>query len=148
MKPPIARSSLRPFRVIVCSLAFVLFAALAAAYAGEVENPGEVAGFRGEITGIVKSANADGSGFTITVSKATFNPEASALKDNAPLIGKELALGVRMPKTDGQAHQHPDDLAYIKTLKPGDAIAVKIFSVHSNPRVLRIQAPGHPAGSS
>lgn len=113
--------------------------------AAEVENAREVSGFRGEIEGRVKSAKADGSSMVIVAVKATFDPAQTLLKDNAPLVGKELTIGVRMPKTNEQPHPHPDDLAYIKSLKAGDFIAVKIFSVFSSPRVLRIQQPGHPA---
>jgi hypothetical protein len=113
------------------------------AKANEVENGPEVAGFRGEVTGKVKSAQADGGCFVLSISKAELDPANSTLKEGAPLVGKELIIGVRMPKNaDGVSSPHPDDMAYIKTLKPGMGIKVKIFAVHSNPRVLRIQGPG------
>ncbi len=116
---------------------------LSCAWADEVENAQEVAGFWGQVTGQVKSAQADGLAFVLTITKAEFDPAASALKDNAPLIGKELTIGTRMPKTpEGVSHPHADDVAYIKTLKPGMVIAVKIFAPRSSPKVLRIQAPG------
>jgi hypothetical protein len=111
--------------------------------ADEVENGPPVASFRGEVTGRVKSAQADGQAFVLTISKAEVDAASSSLKESAPLLGKELSIGVRMPKNaDGVASPHADDVAYIKTLKPGIVITVKIFSVHSNPQVLRIQGPG------
>jgi hypothetical protein len=114
-----------------------------AAQVKEVENGPEVAGFRGEVTGKVKSAQPDAPSFVLAITKAEVDPAASELKDSAPLLGKELTIGVRMPKNAaGVASTHPDDVAYIKTLKPGMLITVKIFSVHANPRILRIQGPG------
>jgi hypothetical protein len=142
------RFGLRALHKLVLCFAMFLASGLARAVADEVENPPDVAGFRGEVVGVVKSAKSDGSGFVLTVEKAKFDLDASKLKDNAPLIGKELGIGVRMPKTNGESHQHPADLAYVKSLKPGDVIAVKIFSVVKNPRLLRIQEPGHPAGDA
>lgn len=114
----------------------------------EVQNAEEVAGFRGEVTGTVKSTQPDKPNFVLAISKAEVGP-SSTLKDGAPLLGKELTIGVRMPKSiEGVASPHPEDVAYIKTLKPGTVITVKIFSVRNNPRVLRIQAPGHTAKGS
>lgn len=115
------------------------------ANATEVENGPEVAGFRGEVTGAVKSAQEDGRVFVLVIKKAEVDAAGtSSLKDSAPLLGKELSIGVRMPKNaDGVGSPHPDDVAYIKTLKPGMVISVRIFSVHNNPQVLRIQSPGH-----
>jgi hypothetical protein len=113
------------------------------AQADEAENGQEVAGFWGQVTGKVKSAQADGGGFVLAIDKAEVDPEKSSLKERAPLLGKELTIGVRMPKNaTGVASQHPDDVAYIKTLKPGMVITVKIFAPRANPRVLRIQGPG------
>ena len=124
-------------------MAVVGMVLLVGAKAGEAENGPEVAGFRGEVTGKVKSAQADGRVFVLAINKAEVDPANSSLKESAPLLGKELSIGVRMPKNaDGVAFPHPDDVAYIKTLKPGMVITVKIFAVHSNPQVLRIQSPG------
>jgi hypothetical protein len=115
----------------------------------EVQNAPEVAGFRGEVTGTVKSTEPDKPNFVLAISKAEPAAENSTLKDGAPLIGKELTLGVRMPRNaEGVGAPHPDDIAYIKTLKPGMVITVKIFSVHDKPRVMRIQGPGQPAKGS
>ena len=116
---------------------------LAGARADEVENGPAVAGFRGEVMGKVKSAQADGRAFVLAISKAEVDPASSSLKEGAPLLGKELNIGVRMPKNaDGVASLHADDVAYIKTLKPGMVITVKIFAPRANPQVLRIQGPG------
>jgi hypothetical protein len=115
---------------------------LAGAQADEVLNAPEVAGFRGEVTGTVKSAQPDGRAFVLAISKAEVGP-SSTLKEGTPLLGKELNLGVRMPKNaEGIAGPHAEDVAYIKTLKPGMVITVKIFSVHDKPQVQRIQGPG------
>jgi hypothetical protein len=115
----------------------------------EVQNPQEVAGFRGQVTGTVKSAQPDAPSFVLAISKAEADPANSDLKEGAPLVGKELTIGVRMPKNAaGVAGPHPDDIAYIKTLKPGTAITVKIFAPRANPRVLRIQGPGQNAGGT
>lgn len=116
------------------------------AQADEVQNPPEVAGFRGEVIGTVKSTLPGKPSFVLVINKAEVAGENSTLKDGAPLLGKELTIGVRMPKnSEGVGSPHPDDIAYIKSLKPGMLIKVKIFSVHNNPRVLRIQAPGQSA---
>jgi hypothetical protein len=112
----------------------------------EVENPAEVAGFRGVVEGKVKSAQEDGRAFVLAVSRAEFDPKGSTLKNNAPLVGKELRIGVRMPKKDGQPYPHPSDVEYLKGLKPGMTISVKVFSVHDKPRVVRIQEPGRTVG--
>jgi hypothetical protein len=124
-------------------LVLVSLVLISGARADEVENAKEVEGFWGTVTGEVKSAQADGRAFVLTITKAEFDPASSALKDNAPLIGKELTIGTRMPKTPQEvSYPHADDVAYIKTLKPGMRITVKIFAPRSSPRVLRIQAPG------
>ena len=124
-------------------------ALLARATADEVENIKEVAGFRGQVTGTVKSAQADGRAFVLAISTAEFDPASSDLKENAPLVGKDLTIGVRMPKNpDGVGYPHPDDVAYLKTLKPGMVITVKIFATRSSPRVLRIQSPGKSVGGT
>lgn len=116
---------------------------LVSAAADEPENIPEAAGFRGQVTGTVKSAQDDGRCFVLVVSKAEVNPSASAMKDSAPMIGKELKIGVRMPKKpDGVSYPHADDVAYIKTLKPGMVITVKLFAPRSNPKILRIECPG------
>ena len=135
-------------RIFSRGLTFFVMAAigmvlLVGAKADEVENGPGVAGFRGEVTGRVKSAQADGRAFVLTISKAEVDPATSSLKESAPLLGKELNIGVRMPKNaEGVASPHADDVAYIKTLKPGMVITVKIFAPRSNPQVLRIQGPG------
>ncbi|OAI57972.1 hypothetical protein AYO49_01650 [Verrucomicrobiaceae bacterium SCGC AG-212-N21] len=127
-------------------MALTGFALHAGAQSVEPENAPEVAGFWGQVTGVVKSAQADGGGFVLAITKAEVDPERSTLKDGAPLLGKELRIGVRMPKNAaGVASQHPDDLAYIKTLTPGAVITVKVFAPRANPRVLRIQGPGAAA---
>src|SRR4051794_16921071 len=123
-------------RSLLVALALLCFGKATAA---EVENPAEVAGFIGQVTGTVKSVQPNEPSFVLAVTKAEADPATSTLKDGAPLVGKELTFGVRMPKTDGVGHPHPDDTAYIKTLKPGMAITVKVFAPKSSPRVLRIR---------
>jgi hypothetical protein len=110
--------------------------------AAEVENPPEVAGFIGQVTGTVKSVHPNDPSFVLAVSKAEPDPATSTLKEGAPLVGKQLTFGVRMPKTNEVSHPHPDDVAYVKTLKPGMVITVKVFAPRSSPRVLRIREPG------
>ena len=126
------------------AVAMIGMALQVGAAATEPENVPEAVGFWGQVTGTVKSAQDDGRCFVLVVSKAEVDPAASALKDSAPMVGKELEIGVRMPrkKTDGVASPHADDVAYIKTLKPGMVITVTIFAPRSNPKVLRIQEPG------
>jgi len=68
------------FVVALMSVVLVL-----GARADEVENPKEVEGFWGTVTGEVKSAQADGRAFVLTITKAEFDPASSALKDNAPI---------------------------------------------------------------
>ena len=115
---------------------------LGVATAAEVENPPEVAGFMGQVTGTVKLVQPNDPSFVLAVTKAEPDPATSTLKDGAPLVGKQLTFGVRMPKTNEVSHPHPDDTAYVKTLKPGLVITVKVFAPRSSPRVLRIREPG------
>lgn len=126
-------------RALLAALAILFFGT---AIAAEVENPPEVAGFIGQVTGTVKSVRPEDPSFVLAVTKAEADAATSTLKDGAPLVGKQLTFGVRMPKTDGVGHPHPDDTAYIKTLKPGMVITVKVFAPRSSPRVLRIREPG------
>lgn len=113
--------------------------------AAHAATPKEAVGFFGTVTGVVKSTAPDGTFFVITVSKAVADEKQSAVKDTAPMVGKDLHLGTRMPKKDGVPHPNPEDVAYIKTLKPGDAITIKVFAVHADPRVLRMLKPGEPS---
>jgi len=117
---------------------------LAIGTAAMAETPKEAIGFWGTVTGTVKSARPDGTSFVLTVSDAQPD-EKSKVKDGAPMVGKDLTLGTRMPRKDNKPYPSEEDVAYIKTLKPGMRITVKIFSVVSNPRVQRIQAPGKAA---
>ena len=103
--------------------------------------PKEAVGFRGTVEGKVKSTGTDGTSFVLTITKAD-PEEKSAIKDGGPMVGKEITLGVRMPRKDGKPYPSPEDIAWIKTLKPGTAIRVKVFAVSSAPTVLRIQGPG------
>src|SRR4051812_27470459 len=118
-------------------MAVIGMALLVSVKADEVGNGPGGAGFRGEVTGMVKSAQSDGRAFILTISKAEVDPATSNLTESAPLLGKELNVGVRMPKNaDGVAFPHVDDVAFIKTLKPGMVITVKIFAPRANPQVL------------
>lgn len=111
----------------------------------EAANPPEVNGFRGNVTGTVKSAMPDGLSFVLTVSEAKADPKYADMNDGAKMIGKSITLGVRTPlvapgaKTTAPA---PDDIAFIKTLKAGMKINVDIFSLLKAPNVMRIQKPG------
>jgi hypothetical protein len=133
-------------RFLALSVAGLLL--LRSASAAEVENPAEVAGFIGQVTGTVKSVQPNDPSFVLAVTKAEADPATSTLKDGAPLVGKQLTFGVRMPKTNEVSHPHPDDTAYVKTLKPGMVITVKVFAPRSSPRVLRIREPGQSAPGS
>jgi hypothetical protein len=124
---------------VIIGLALVLITGVAGA-----ENPKEAAGFSGKVTGTVKSTQADGLSFTIAVTKAEAD-EKSSVKDTAPMLGKTLTLGTRMPRKDGKPFPSDQDIAYIKSLKAGDVISIKVFSVHGAPKVLRMQGPGEPA---
>jgi hypothetical protein len=114
--------------------------------AARAATPKEAVGFFGTVTGVVKSTAPDGSFFVLTVSKAVADEKQSAIKDTGRMVGKDLHLGTRMPKTkEGVPHPNPEDVAYIKTLKPGDGISIKVFAVHADPRVLRMLKPGEPS---
>ena len=127
------------FKATIAVLAFIV--CLVAGSAGAA-TPKEAVGFTGTVEGAVKSAQADGSSFVLTVGKAEPDQSKSTVKDGGPMVGKQITLGVRMPRKDGKPYPHPDDIAYVKSLKPGQTIRVKVFAVHADPRVLRIQAPG------
>jgi hypothetical protein len=112
------------------------------ARSGGAATPREVVGFWGTVTGTVKSARPDGMSFVLTISKAEADEQHSTVKDTAPMIGKNVTLGTRMPRKDGKPSANPEDIAYIKTLKPGTTITIKIFAVQADPTVMRIQGPG------
>jgi hypothetical protein len=110
------------------------------------DTPKEAVGFWGTVSGKVKAARPDGMSFVLTISDAQPDDSKSKVKDGAPMVGKDITLGTRMPRKNGVPYPSEEDVAYIKTLKPGMMITVKIFAVISNPRVLRIQEPGKAAG--
>jgi hypothetical protein len=110
--------------------------------AEDAATPKEAIGFWGVMTGTVKSAQADGTSFVLTVSKAEPDETKSAVKDGTAMVGKDLTLGTRMPRKDGKPYPSPEDVAFIKSLKPGMTVTVKIFAVHSDTKTLRLQAPG------
>ena len=138
-------------RYFASALALVGFAVLLAAAAAPAATPKEAVGFFGTVTGVVKSARPDGSSFVLTVSEATPDAKSNTAKDPAAMAGKDLTLGTRMPRVDGKPSPSPEDVAYIKSLKPGETITVKVFAVRSDPSVLRIMGPGtattRPAGA-
>ena len=143
-----------PTRALLTTLAVLLpFACtLRADAAPPASQPGatpkEVVGFWGKVTGTVKSAKADGLSFVLTITDAQPDEKQSAVKDSAPMIGKVITLGTRMPKKDGKPYPSPEDVAYIKSLKPGDTISVKIFAVRADPTVLRVQGPGEAVAAA
>ncbi len=119
--------------VVAClMLASVTFAA----------TPKEAVGFWGTVTGEVKSAKPDGTSFVMAVKTAEPDEKQSTVKDGSAMSGKLITLGTRMPKKDGKPAPSEEDIAYIKTLKPGMKITVKIFAVKADPTVLRVQGPG------
>jgi hypothetical protein len=109
--------------------------------------PKEAVGFRGTVTGTVKSARPDGMSFVLKVLTAEPDEKLNTAKNPAGMVGKEIMLGVRMPRKDGKPYPSAEDVAYIKTLKPGVTIKVKIFAVNADPTVLRIQGPGEEVGA-
>ena len=115
--------------------------ALAMGAAGWGENPPAAQGFFGTATGKVRSAKADGTSFVMTVLSAASDKGHSAVKDTALMVGKDLTLGTR-------PGPRAEDVAFIKTLKPGMEITVKIFSVKGAPEVLRIMEPGTVKGAT
>ena len=113
--------------------------------AAEAGNPVEANGFRGNVTGAVKSAQHSGMSFVLTIAEAKADPRYAAKNDGSKLIGKTITLGVRTILTaPGAKTTAPsaDDIAFIKTLKPGKRINVDIFSVTRAPDIMRIQKPG------
>jgi hypothetical protein len=97
------------------------------------------------VTGQVKTAKPDGLSFTLKIAKADEDAANNTGVDPSTLVGKTVPLGVRMPVTDGKPQPHPDDVAYIKSLKAGKSIRVKIFAVRGDVKFLRMQGPGEPA---
>ena len=81
----------------------------------------------------------------LTVAKADEDAVNNTGVEPTELVGKTVALGVRMPVKDGKPQPHPDDVAYIKSLKAGMSIRVKIFAVRGSMKSLRMQGPGEPA---
>ena len=123
----------------------VLAVALTACAAVRSAPPSGPALFRATVTGEVKSAKPDGLSFMLTVAKADRDAVNNTGVEPTELVGKTVALGVRMPVKDGKPQPHPDDVAYIKSLKAGMSIRVKIFAVRGNMKSLRMQGPGEPA---
>lgn len=72
-------------------------------------NPIEANGFRGNVTGVVKSAQSSGLSFVLTVSEAKAAAEYAAKNDGSKLIGKTITLGVR---------EIPAPLPKVKTPSP------------------------------
>ena len=107
--------------------------------------PSTPALFRATVTGQVKSAKPDGLSFTLKVAKAEKDAVNNTGVDPTVLVGKTVALGVRMPVKDGKPQPHTDDVAYIKSLKAGMPIRIKVFAVRGNMEFLRMQGPGEPA---
>jgi len=108
-------------------------------------NPPEVNGFRGNVTGTVKSALPSGLSFVLHISDAKADADYAAKNNGSKIIGKNIELGVRTPIVDPVSKATapaPDDIAFIKTLKPGMKINVDIFSVLKAPNVMRIKKPG------
>jgi hypothetical protein len=125
--------------ILVSAVALTVCAAVRSA------PPSGPALFRATVTGEVKSAKPDGLSFMLTVAKADGDAVNNTGVESAELVGKAVALGVRMPVKDGTPQPHPDDVAYIKSLKAGMLIRVKIFAVRGNMKSLRMQGPGEPA---
>jgi hypothetical protein len=133
---------------ITAALVGLLFVFTAAA-AEKAATPKEAVGFFGAATGVVKSAEADGTSFVLTITKAEPDATRSAVKDAAAIVGKGIPLGTRMPRDkDGKPRPHEDDVAYIKSLKAGQSITVKVFAVRSDPSILRITGPGENAAGA
>ena len=109
------------------------------------DTPKDAVGFFGTATGVVKSAKADGTSFVLTVTKAVNDEKRSTVKDPSRMVGKEITLGTRMPRKDNKPTPHEDDVAYIKTLKPGMNISIKVFAVRADPSILRMEGPGEKA---
>lgn len=107
-------------------------------------NPVEANGFRGNVTGTVKSAQRSGLSFELTISKAKADARYAANNDGSKIIGKTISLGVRTPIIPGTKDKAPsaDDIAFVKSLKAGMRINVDIFALQARPNVLRIQKPG------
>jgi hypothetical protein len=107
-------------------------------------NPVEANGFRGNVTGTVKSAQRSGLSFDLTLSEAKADARYAATNDGSKIVGKTISLGVRTPIVPGTKTTAPsaDDVAFIKTLKAGMHINVDIFATHARPNILRIQKPG------
>jgi hypothetical protein len=94
-------------------------------------------GFRGTITGTVKSV--EGGTAAITVEKAEPDP-GSTVKDGSVLAGKDVAVSARW-KT---AHAvDPESKAYIQSLKAGDRVTLTVFW-EAKPQKLRLAKPPAP----
>jgi len=113
---------------------------LVALGANGAATPKEAVGFWGQVTGTVKATQADGLSFRLTVSNVEPDAQSTA-KNPAGMIGKVITLGTRMPKNT----PNTDDVAYIKSLKIGDVITIKIFALMAAPNILRMHGPGVPA---
>jgi hypothetical protein len=107
-------------------------------------NPVEANGFRGNVTGTVKSAQHSGLAFDLKISAAKADPRYAAKNDGSKLVGKTINLGVRTPVVPGTKATAPavEDVAFIKSLKAGMHINVDIFANYARPNILRIQKPG------
>ena len=107
-------------------------------------NPVETNGFRGNVTGTIKSAQRSGLSFELTISEAKADARYAANNDGSKLIGKTINLGVRTPVIPGSKDKAPsaDDIAFIKSLKAGMHVNVDIFALQARPNILRIQKPG------
>jgi hypothetical protein len=74
-------------------------------------------GFRGNVTGVAKSAQSSVAAFVLTISEAKADARFAATNDGSKLIGKSITLGVRMvraPPGSQNAVPAADDVAFIK----------------------------------
>ncbi len=114
-----------------------LLASMVSMARAQEQTPKPEVGFKGTITGTVKSV--EGKTAIITVEKA--EPEkGSAVKDGSVLVGKDVAVSARWKS----AHEvDPESRAYIQSLKAGDRVTIAVFW-EAKPQALRLAKPPAP----
>jgi hypothetical protein len=106
------------------------------------DNPKEATGFFGDVVGTVSSRPDDGTSVNLTVEAVSPDPDKSNA-DAQHMLGQELCIGTRLPRDkDGKPRPSAEDVAWVKTLKPGMKVTIPLFAAKADPNVLRMTKPG------
>lgn len=138
-------------RVAMASVACALLASatLAEEDANKKPNaaPKEAVGFVGTLEGDFVAKKANGNTVTLKVTKVTAADNSTA-KDSAKLVGTDVVVTVRWEKVDGKYQPMKDDAKFVKGLKTGDSLALKVEYLESLEVLRMTEAPRKAAAEA